>query len=78
MKTIYIALLAFVVLVSCNDSGKKDTSYLPDAVGNVNHLQVVIDNDLWNGPVGEEIRTYFAAPTDGGDDDDDEVVDIES
>ena len=65
MKTIYIALLAVAVLFSCNDSGKKDTSYLPDSVGNVNHLQVVIDNDLWNGPVGEEIRTYFAAPTDG-------------
>ncbi len=65
MKTIYTALLAVAVLFSCNDSGKKDTSYRPDSVGNVNNLQVVIDNDLWNGPVGEEIRTYFAAPTDG-------------
>ena len=65
MKTIYTALLAIVVLISCNDSGKKDVSYRPDSVGNINNLQVVIDNDLWNGPVGEEIRKYFAAPTDG-------------
>ncbi|WP_339696491.1 DUF4837 family protein [uncultured Marixanthomonas sp.] len=65
MKTMYIAFLAVFILFSCNDSGKKDTSYRPNSVGNINNLQVVIDNDLWNGPVGEEIRTYFAAPTDG-------------
>lgn len=65
MKTIYTALLAIVALISCNDSGKKDVSYRPDSVGNINNLQVIIENELWNGPVGEEIRKYFAAPTDG-------------
>ncbi|GHC44391.1 DUF4837 domain-containing protein [Ulvibacter litoralis] len=53
------------MLVSCNESGKKDTSYLPKSLGNINTLQVVTPNDLWNGSVGEEIRKYFAAPTDG-------------
>lgn len=28
-------------------------------------MQVVISNELWNGQVGEKIREYFAAPTDG-------------
>ena len=34
-------------------------------MGNINTLQVVTPNKLWNGAVGEEIRTHFAAPTDG-------------
>jgi len=34
-------------------------------VGAINGLQVVITNELWNGQVGEKIREYFAAPTDG-------------
>ncbi|PVW15153.1 DUF4837 family protein [Marixanthomonas spongiae] len=65
MKPMYIAIIAVFTLMSCNGTGKKDTSYLPNSVGNINHLQVVINNDLWNGPVGEAIRAHFAAPTDG-------------
>jgi len=65
MKPLYITLLSVFLLFSCNDNGKKDTSYLPKSLGKINSLQVIISNDLWNGNVGEEIRNYFAAPTDG-------------
>lgn len=65
MKLIYLSLLSFFMLFSCNESGKRDTSYLPKSLGNINTLQVVTPNDLWNGNVGEEIRNYFAAPADG-------------
>lgn len=65
MKPIYLFLFSFLMLVSCNETGKRDTSYLPKSLGNINTLQVVTPNDLWNGSVGEEIRKYFAAPTDG-------------
>ena len=40
-------------------------SIFPDSVGAINTLAVVIDNDLWLGKVGDEIRDYFAAPVDG-------------
>ena len=53
------------ICVCCESSGKRDTSFLSDSVGNINSLQVVADNDLWNGAVGEEIRTHFAAVVDG-------------
>ena len=56
--------MAFV-LISCNESGKRDTSYLPVSLGNINSLQVITPNELWNGNVGEAIRDYFAAPADG-------------
>ncbi|RMA66003.1 DUF4837 family protein [Ulvibacter antarcticus] len=65
MKPIFYTLLTVLFLVSCNDGAKKDNSYLPTSLGNINTLQVITPNDLWNGEVGEEIRTYFAAPADG-------------
>ena len=66
MKPLYIVLLSFlVVLSSCSGNGKRDKSLVPSSVGNINSLQIIIPNDLWNGIVGEAIRNNFAAPTDG-------------
>ncbi|MDC8005086.1 DUF4837 family protein [Aureisphaera galaxeae] len=68
MKNIYYFLLAgLLLLVACQDSAssKRDTSILTDSVGRINGLQVVVSNDLWNGPVGEKVREHFAALVDG-------------
>src|SRR5690606_16134738 len=66
MKPLYIVLFSlFVAFTSCNESAKTDKSLLPNSVGNINALQIVTPNDLWNGVVGEAIRGNFAAPTDG-------------
>jgi len=65
MKSFYLFLLAILVLFSCNESGEKKTVYKPESYGNINNLQVVISNELWNSDVGEEIRNYLAAPTHG-------------
>ena len=64
MRPIYFLLLAIVVS-SCNDSGNTNT-YLPKSIGNINSVQVVIENELWiDNPVGEGIREILAAPVDG-------------
>lgn len=66
MKSLYIVLFSFfIAFTSCNESGKRDKSLLPSSVGNINALQIITPNDLWNGVVGEAIRNNFAAPTDG-------------
>lgn len=66
MRLFYIVLFSsFVTFTSCNESGRKDKTLLPDSVGNINALQIITPNDLWNGVVGEAIRNNFAAPTDG-------------
>ncbi len=66
MKNIYLACISvFIITLSSCDGNKKTTRILKDSVGNINNLQLVIDNELWNGPVGEVIREKFAAPTDG-------------
>ncbi len=67
MKNRLLPILIFSVLIfSCTDQqGKKNNRILPKSVGNINALQVVIQDSLWQGEVGEAIRSYFAAPTDG-------------
>ncbi len=66
MKPFYVVLFAlFMGLSSCGESGKKDKTLVPNSVGNINALQIITPNDLWNGIVGEAIRDNFAAPTDG-------------
>jgi hypothetical protein len=65
MKLVYFTLLSLFFVCSCNETDKKDTSFLPKSLGNINTLQVVTSNELWNSSVGEEIRNYFAAPAAG-------------
>jgi hypothetical protein len=65
MKILRIALAGLIfALTSCENTGTQN-GYLLKSLGNINTLQVIIENDLWNGDVGEEIRGYFAAPVDG-------------
>lgn len=63
LKRILIVTLCFAVFVSC---GKSDGQrLLASSSGNVNNLSVVIDNELWEGTVGETIRNILAAPVYG-------------
>ncbi len=62
MKKITFLLLAVGLLVSCNSDTKKR---LPNSVGAINTLYVVIDDDLWKGEVGDKIREHFTAPVIG-------------
>ena len=59
MKKILLFLVGLVFVLGCKDSGKKST-YLPQAIGPVNSLIVVMENDLWEGAVGNKVREHFA------------------
>ncbi|HKJ49749.1 MAG TPA: DUF4837 family protein [Christiangramia sp.] len=66
MKRSLILLASIFLLIACkNEKSKKDDRILSDSSGNINQLTVVIENDLWEGEVGEAIRTNLAAPVDG-------------
>lgn len=66
MKRSLFLLASIFFLISCNDeNSKKEARILSDSSGNINQLTVVIDNQLWEGEVGEAIRTNLAAPVDG-------------
>lgn len=63
MKKITLVISLFV-LAACNDS-KKDQVVLTSSSGNINNLSVIIENEDWNGEIGEVLRRVLAAPVDG-------------
>ncbi|QWX83652.1 DUF4837 family protein [Cellulophaga sp. HaHaR_3_176] len=64
MKTIKTLSICLLVLFSACKDGK-ETKYSPDSIGAINSLAVVMDNELWQGEVGDKVREYFAAPVVG-------------
>tara|TARA_B110001452_G_C15202627_1_gene417290 strand:- start:249 stop:1226 length:978 start_codon:yes stop_codon:yes gene_type:complete len=61
MREFIKALCVFLVLSACENVNDK-TVYKPRSSGNINDLSVVIDNELWESPVGETIRSTIGAP----------------
>ncbi|MCF8713642.1 DUF4837 family protein [Joostella atrarenae] len=59
MKKILMGIMVFLLVLSCKES-KKEEKFLPNSVGAINTLSIVIDNDMWNGRVGDSIRKYYA------------------
>ncbi|MDO4880456.1 MAG: DUF4837 family protein [Capnocytophaga sp.] len=60
MKKVLFYLSFIVLFTHCSEEKKK--RFLPDSVGKINSLSIVIDNALWNGVVGDTLRNYFAQP----------------
>jgi len=65
MRVFSALLFSVFLLVSCNNDSKKNLRIIPKSVGNINNLNVVVNNLLWETNVGETIRDVFAAPLDG-------------
>lgn len=57
----YLLSLAFLVsCISCKESDEKMT-YL-ESTGRINHLIVVMESDLWQGQVGDSLRSIIGEP----------------
>lgn len=66
MKRSLILLVSIILFIGCkNEKDTPNKRILSDSSGNINQLAVVIENELWEGEVGEAIRDNFAAPVDG-------------
>lgn len=65
MKRILFLITILSAFWACNDNGKESERILSDSSGNINNLSVIVDNELWQGQVGEAIRSNLAAPVDG-------------
>ncbi len=61
-KAHFFCLLLAVLQFSCNDTNTKTPA---TASGKINTIAVIIDDDLWNGEIGDSIRNKFAAPVTG-------------
>lgn len=63
MKKILVFTLTFILFYSCDMTD--GSRMLSNSSGNINNLSVVIDNELWEGNVGEAARQILAAPVYG-------------
>lgn len=61
-KTLFLFFLIPVLFFSC----KKNNDDLPrKTTGKINSISVIIDDQLWNGEIGDSIRNKFASPVIG-------------
>lgn len=65
MKKSLILIISFFLFISCDEGKNKNERVLTDSSGNINQLTLIIENELWEGRVGEAIRNNFAASVDG-------------
>jgi hypothetical protein len=61
-KIHFVTLMVVVIFFSCK---KEVTTVLKKSSGKINNIAVIIDDQLWNGEVGDSIRNKFAAPVIG-------------
>ncbi|NNC50129.1 MAG: DUF4837 family protein [Flaviramulus sp.] len=62
MRHILILLLSLLMMISCGDKKASNEKFLPDASGAINNVSVVVDNELWDGMIGDAIREVLAKP----------------
>ncbi len=58
-KTHFLCLLVLITLFSCSEKKSKRTT---DISGKINTVSVIVDDQLWNGEVGDTLRNKFASP----------------
>lgn len=61
MNKIYLILALCIALISCDDKA----IVVQDSSGRLNDILIVIENDDWDGALGDSIRKEFARPLDG-------------
>jgi hypothetical protein len=62
MNKTAILFLFLAIFFSCS---KKKENSSRQSTGKINAISIVIDNQLWNGVVGDSIRNKFASPVEG-------------
>ncbi len=61
-KSCFLFSLFTFLVFSC---AKKEESFPRKSTGKINTISVIIDHQLWNGEIGDSIRSKFASPVIG-------------
>ena len=60
---------AWIVLLfsffACQESGQKDVNTLPSMTGGLNELVIVLEEHLWQGDIGDSLRSVLGAEVQG-------------
>ena len=62
MRYFLFSAVTMFLLISCGDKKKSNDIYIQDSSGAINNVSVVTENELWDGRVGDAIRTVLAKP----------------
>lgn len=65
MQKFFLIASMLLLVLSCKDGNNSTNKVFQDSSGKINDVSVVIDNDLWNGSVGESIRNLLTTPVYG-------------
>ena len=65
MKQLAILFFTALTFISCKDSAEEAKAILSESNGKMNNVSIIIDDNYWNGEIGDSIRKKFAAPVDG-------------
>lgn len=65
MQKILLSALLLLVVMSCKDKNKAPEKFLYDSSGNISHVSIIVDNDMWDGSVGDAIRSVLTKPVYG-------------
>jgi len=55
-----ISIITAVGLMGCSEEMQQSLKPIPTAIGNINQLVVIADQDIWDGPIGDTIRFYYS------------------
>ena len=61
MYKLIIISLCLLTLGSCNDEVVSQFSPKPSAMGRLNEIEIISDDEIWDGPTGDTIRYYFGS-----------------
>ena len=61
-KVVLVFVFGIVFCTSCFDKNKKQNS---EPLAKLNTVSIIIDDELWNGEIGDTIRNKFASPVPG-------------
>ena len=63
IKKNFLIILSWMLFISCQSDSSK--AYVPESNGNINSLTVVMNNSLWEGSLGSNIKKYLMEPYEG-------------
>ncbi len=58
---LFAALLTLLGLQSCSEEVQRSMKAVPTAFGQLNEIVVVMDQELWESPVGDTLRYYYSS-----------------
>ena len=61
LYSIFFTFVIALLISSCSSETQSGLRAVPTAFGNLNEIVVVMDNDMWERPIGDTLRYYYSA-----------------